>query len=222
MDIPKIIHQIWIGPNKKPTMWMDTWKNDYMNKHNEYTYIEWNEENITDTLNKYPKIKHMYECETEWCGKADLLRYIILFEYGGIYIDADSVWVNGKSLTPLIDLATNTGIFAGIEPDKEWIANGVIGCTKSNTNMKTIIEKLEEIYVIYYKLRKRKGVSKVTGPLFFSKCVQDKITILPSVYFYPVTWHGITDKNLHEKIKIPIESYMFQYGYTTNNFKNIL
>lgn len=53
--------------------------------------MEWNDDNIKDILNKYPKIEQMYNAEKEWCGKADLLRYIILFEYGGIYIDADGI-----------------------------------------------------------------------------------------------------------------------------------
>jgi len=27
MSIPKIIHQLWIGPKIPPTKFMDTWKN---------------------------------------------------------------------------------------------------------------------------------------------------------------------------------------------------
>ena len=30
-NIPQIIHQIWIGPNKKPVRYMKTWYNDYIN-----------------------------------------------------------------------------------------------------------------------------------------------------------------------------------------------
>ena len=31
MNIPKIIHQIWIGPNKRPDIWMNSWKINYIN-----------------------------------------------------------------------------------------------------------------------------------------------------------------------------------------------
>lgn len=121
----------------------------------------------------------------------------------------------------MIDLAKDTGIFAAIEPDQQWIANGVIGCSKNNIHMKTIINKLEDISMNYSQIRTRKGVSKVTGPLFF-RCIQDKITVFPSVYFYPISWHKVTNLNAHKEIKISEESYMFQYGYTTNNLENYL
>jgi hypothetical protein len=35
----KIIHQIWIEPNKKPDIWMNTWSVDYTNKHTGYGKI---------------------------------------------------------------------------------------------------------------------------------------------------------------------------------------
>ena len=31
--IPKIIHQIWLGPNKRPDIWMNTWKIDYIKQN---------------------------------------------------------------------------------------------------------------------------------------------------------------------------------------------
>jgi hypothetical protein len=43
------------------------------------------------------------------------------------------------------------------------------------------------------------------------------ITIFPSIYFYPISWHNINDCEFHKKIELPKESYTFQYGYTTNN-----
>ena len=38
--IPKIIHQIWIGPKPAPTNLMNSWKN----KHPDFEYILWNEQ----------------------------------------------------------------------------------------------------------------------------------------------------------------------------------
>jgi mannosyltransferase OCH1-like enzyme len=150
-----------------------------------------------------------------------MLRYLILYEYGGIYIDADSVWVNDKDLTELINKTSKGNVFCGIEPGSNWIANGVIGCTKNNEIMKCVIDKLSELNQKYVKLRKWMGVSKVTGPLFF-KFIQDKVTVFPSNYFYPIHWKGISDVNSHKNTKIPDESYMFQYGYTTNNLGSVI
>lgn len=38
-SIPRIIHQIWIGPKPAPTKFMDTWKD----KHPDFEYIRWTE-----------------------------------------------------------------------------------------------------------------------------------------------------------------------------------
>ena len=34
--IPKIIHQIWIGPKKRPDIWIKTWSEDYINKFKDF------------------------------------------------------------------------------------------------------------------------------------------------------------------------------------------
>ncbi|QKF94412.1 putative mannosyltransferase OCH1 [Fadolivirus algeromassiliense] len=48
MNIPKIIHQIWIGPNKPPIMWINTWKVDYINKYPDWQYKLWTEKEINE------------------------------------------------------------------------------------------------------------------------------------------------------------------------------
>ena len=86
MIIPKIIHQIWIGPNKIPKIWMDTITN-FCNKYN-YQYILWDDNtvnNFTLTNKKY------YDIEKTFNGKSDILRYEILYNYGGIYIDGEKL-----------------------------------------------------------------------------------------------------------------------------------
>ena len=40
--IPKILHQIWIGPKAAPSNLMRSWKE----KHPEFEYILWNEDEI--------------------------------------------------------------------------------------------------------------------------------------------------------------------------------
>ena len=42
--IPKIIHQLWIGPKEPPTKFMDTWKN--IHEKEGFEYIRWNEEEM--------------------------------------------------------------------------------------------------------------------------------------------------------------------------------
>ena len=101
--IPKIIHQIWIGPNKCPYIWINTFKIDYINKNPEYQYFLWTEDNIDSLFNDFPIYRIVYDLETTYNGKSDILRYLILYIHGGIYIDADSVWINEKSFDSLLE-----------------------------------------------------------------------------------------------------------------------
>lgn len=224
--IPKIIHQIWIGPKVPPYIWINTWKNDYMEKHDYYEYNLWDNESVEEILNKYPRIKIIYEKEELYCGKADILRYLILYEYGGIYIDADSVWVNNKCLDYLIDNTNVGGIFAAFEPKTNHFTNGVIGCTKNNEHLWKVIEHINE-YTPRRYMNKRvyTGVSKMTGPFLFNSYFKEgeNITRYPENYFYPKGWHGIKTVDYHKNLKLPKECYMFQYGLSTNkiDYENI-
>lgn len=86
--IPKILHQIWIGTKPAPTNLMSTWKD----KHPDFEYILWTEQEIqkrglqlvsTEKINMIPEIN----------GKADIIRWEILYQYGGYFVDADSICI---------------------------------------------------------------------------------------------------------------------------------
>ncbi len=121
LKIPKIIHQIWIGPRKKPDLWMDTWNIKYIQKYPDFEYVLWDNNNINQVLAKYPKISKVFWTEKHWHGRADILRMLILYEHGGIYIDADSVWINDKNLEELINITNDSGVFAGNTPGANFI-----------------------------------------------------------------------------------------------------
>ena len=103
MPIPKIIHQIWIGPNPRPAKLMATFRD----KHPDFEYILWTEEEIVRRGFKLEN-QAAYDSMEQWCGKADILRWEILYRYGGIYQDADSV-----CLEPFDDILLSTHAFAG-------------------------------------------------------------------------------------------------------------
>ena len=218
--IPKIIHQIWIGPDKKPDIWINTWKNDYLQQNPDYQYMFWGEEEIDN----FPlKNKHIYNQSRFYNEKSDIARYEILKHYGGIFIDADSLWINkpNNSLDKILDQSTSA--FSAYEPmNKTIIANGVIGFEKDHIILNNMIDFIHNNYFhLKSKHNRDRDVWRVTGTEVFTNIVnQFKLytTILPSYYFFPESFH---QNNLHLDIntfptKYP-KSIMFQYGYTTNN-----
>lgn len=117
MKIPKIIHQIWIGPKPAPSRWMRSWRK----KNPDWKYIlwdnnlcfsrTWRNQKIIDfyikTYNTKVHRKGIYEKDVfitsqgvlktgsaatyfAWHVIADVLRYEILHEYGGFMPGADS------------------------------------------------------------------------------------------------------------------------------------
>ena len=71
--IPKIIHQIWIGPRPAPTKLMDTWRE----KHPGFEYIRWSEDEIKNRGLPLSCPHRINEME-EMAGKADIIRWEIL------------------------------------------------------------------------------------------------------------------------------------------------
>jgi len=179
MRIPKIIHQIWIGPKPAPKF-MHTWK-DF---HPDYEYVLWNEEKIEKDL--FPMInQHIYDLYGEeenqiWNGRSNPLRYEILYKYGGIYIDADS-----KCLRRLDDNLLDSDFFAAYINEKkrnDRIATGVIGSIPKHEIMKKCIEEINK------KDKIERPSFKFVGPVFFTNVVKKynfKFKIYPSHYFYP-------------------------------------
>ena len=221
MEIPKIIHQIWLGPNKRPDIWMNSWKNDYINKYPEWTYKLWTEKEIDelDLINK-----KQYNNEKFYNGKSDIARYEILYKFGGIFIDADSLWIQ-NSLNDILERSKISGMFCAEEPVNKWsIANGVIGFTKEHPILQNMINHISNNYFnLKKKLKKEREIWQVTGTKPFTEIVKkyDNTLILESYYFYPESFHQ-NNLNLNSKDfpKLYPNSIMFQYGYTTNNILN--
>lgn len=83
--IPKVIHYVWFGNNKKSKSikkCIKSWKKYCP----DYKIIEWNEKNYNVKKNRY-----MYEAykAKKWAFASDFARYDILNRCGGVYLDTD-------------------------------------------------------------------------------------------------------------------------------------
>lgn len=196
--IPKIIHQIWIGPHPMPTELMSSWKT--MNP--DWEYKLWTEQNIPVLYNKkqYNEIK-------SYAGKADILRLEILFQFGGIYLDADSL-----CLQPLTENFLRYHFFACYENEKArpgLIANGVIGSQPNHPLLSQLIESVHSIEDV-----NKDQAWIIVGPMLFTKVLKQymvfnkPIKIFPSHLFYPVHCTGLSYAG---RGKV----YAMQYWHTT-------
>ena len=214
MYIPKIIHQIWIGPNKRPDCWMDSVR-DFC-KDFGYEYKLWDDASVSS----FQMINRLiYDLHPMYNAKADILRYELLVHYGGVYIDADSVIIRPEKFNRLLsEFNEDAGI--AFEKDNEFMCNGVC-ISKPNSKFFTAC-----IYAIPTRnFDQHPWVA--TGPMLVSDVYnvggkQFGVKVYPSKTFYPIPWHGINSIDVHKTMTIPEESVMFRYGYSTNNLEKYI
>jgi hypothetical protein len=186
--IPKIIHQIWIGPKKRPEILMKTFKKQYnpiiLDNPNinltedRWYYILWDEEKIE----KYLTIvnRHQYNKNITYNGKSDILRYEILYQYGGIYFDADCI-----CFKKIPEHFLSYKLFSVYENEKKrpgLIANGILGSVKECDIMIKCIKKISG-------LKKLEPACNYLGPYLLTDMIgkSNNILINPSYVFLP-TW----------------------------------
>lgn len=84
----KTIHQMWSDDNIPPKLvdWRATW----IDHHRDWNHVFWTDESIEKLIEeKFPELMGLYlryECNI---SRSDMSRYLILYEYGGLYCDLD-------------------------------------------------------------------------------------------------------------------------------------
>lgn len=184
-QIPKIIHQLWIGDKPPPTKMMDTWKN--MNP--EYEYIRWTEELLRERGIKFECKKRIRDM-TEINGQADIMRWELLYRFGGVFIDADSF-----CLRPIDDHLMKAKAFAGWEHEvvrPGLIATGTMGFPPNHPLPLAAIEWIKANEVNMEKCKQ--AAWQTVGPGLLTRMYNagfgKDMTIFPSHYFLPVHCTG--------------------------------
>lgn len=218
-QFPRIIHQIWLGPRPRPDHWMNSWKYDYIRQFPHWQYRLWSEKDFRDF--EFTRSRAYQELST--AGKSDLLRYKILHQYGGIYIDSDSLFINSTGLDPLVPDVQATGLLLAEEPfqpDKGLlIANGVMAALPGNPLLDYLLNRA--IARVNHALENGDELVawQMTGPLMVTQVIRhiQTVKILPHIYFYPEYWNtsrywSYTKNELEQTYP---HSIMFQFGLST-------
>ena len=164
---------------------MDTWKD--MNPS--FEYMEWNDDNLK---NRRFYNKRQIDDMESYNGKCNIMRYEILFKYGGFFIDADS-----ECIAPLDDYLFDVPRFTCYENEIKGITNGVkllssgyMASEKGDGFMELCIREIHE------KDLKGKLSHHTIGNLFLANMVakypEFPMTIYPSYFFIPKHGTGET------------------------------
>jgi len=196
--IPKILHIIWLGP-KVPPMVSKGCMRSIAEQLPDWEIKLWTDKDIQllDLQNR-----QYFEEETNYGAKSDILRYELLYKFGGVYIDIDIEVV--KSLTQLNHAYE---FYAGLEAgdNEAIIGNSIIASIPGHPIMKDCIDQIKEHR---YQMVDWKVVDR-TGPKHFEQsvlrgsqhCDQGKFILFPKSFFYPISHCNRTEKNLQRYIK---------------------
>lgn len=193
--IPKIIHRMWLDKNINDNNYAPSKYDKFIktfNKHNKEFAVEfWNMTRVKNLFDKYPcisKYKSMWYSLPNHIQKCDVARFIILYLFGGIYIDLDFVCF--KNLSPLL----NREILLVFEPiehseiHKDQIErrlyNGFIGSVPNHPFW------LEWLDFIIESLKRTSDVLQTSGPVnfrvFFNQSIYTNIEIVSTCDILPL------------------------------------
>jgi mannosyltransferase OCH1-like enzyme len=203
--IPKIIHQVWIndtflGNPKKdvPEKWnqsIELWKK----YHPEWIHILWTDEMIESYLSSYhPYIIEHYKNYEYLIQRADMIRYFILYDYGGVYCDLDLYPV--KNIEKYIKGSYDHFVYSA---GSDVIINAFMISPKGSLIMKEIQTKIKDIKIPWFCLGKHLKVMFSTGPNFLYNILLNTkypYIVLSRKLFYP--YSSSEDKMINNETEI--------------------
>lgn len=218
--IPKIFHFIWITKNifNEESYFPDHIKcqiQTYKKINPDFQIKLWTNKEIRNLFNKEKELyinninisKKFFNIKTKLVQKTDILRMVILYKYGGIYCDSDTICVGEfKELL-------NKQFFIGEEKAKctEHMHNRYSVTTNMHYINNTIIgvKRKSNICEQYAnRLLKTKNIKRISyGPNLIEETLYfiDPLdyTILSSEYFFPfVYFQTIKDMRMTKNTKI--------------------
>jgi mannosyltransferase OCH1-like enzyme len=184
------VHQIWVGPDPLPEQYA-AYTRTWQDLHPGWEYRLWTDDNLPAMRNR-----HVYDRAAELVPpvnigqfRADVLRYELLWSFGGMYVDVDF-----ECLTNLEHLLEEVEAFAAWEVQDQWIANGLMGAEPGHPFIDRLITGLPAS--AEHHKGQRPNIS--VGPQYLTRLYRrhpDELTVLPTRLFYPYLYSDIgTDR----------------------------
>ncbi len=172
MLIPRIFHQIWVGPDPFPEEFA-AYQTTWIRHHPEWELRFWTEENLPADLER----KETYELLRRPAERADILRLELLHRHGGVYVDVDF-----ECLRPLDPLLEDVDFFAGYRKPRRP-NNAILGSVPGHPVLAQAIREIRP-RTTYGPVDKKR-----TGPLFLRRLLREhpEVTIFEQAVFYPWT-----------------------------------
>ena len=178
--IPKVFHQVWVGPDDPPAesgRFRETW----LRHHPDWEIRLWGDNDFG-----WLKNRALFERATSYTQKADIAKYELIERYGRVYLDFDM-----ECLKPITDLCSGVDLFAGWEPDG-GINVAIFGATPNHRFLREVVATMPAWCLIHGNDR----VDIQTGPELLTHVAirqgwtaRRGVTFFPTHFFYPYNWN---------------------------------
>ncbi len=174
MRIPKLFHHIWLGGKPLPAQF-GAWRSGWVAKHPGWESRLWTDDNLPPMVNRT-----QFDAAKNPAQASDILRYELLQQSGGVYIDTDF-----ECLKPIEPILGGLDGFAA-EQDDTTIASGIMGAIPNHPLINEIVAALPT------SMAKGGGQVTTTGPgLLTAHCRgRDDFKIFNRRWFYPIHYSG--------------------------------
>jgi len=199
MEIPKIIHQVWSGVDGPLPDYFSSLAKTWRDNFPDWEYLVWDNKMMTDfVITVFPEYKYIYDSFPFNVQRWDAIRYLILYEMGGMYVDFDyeclenfDFLVKDKTCCFAQEPSSHCRVFK--RPIDFVFNNALMLSTKRHPFMKKIIESIFVQKSLEYKGdSKEMCVLNTTGPwklidLYEAISYEDKqdIYMMPAKYVTP-------------------------------------
>ena len=183
MSIPPIIHQIWWQGYSNIPIKMLEYRKTWKKNHKSFRFILWNRqsfENLLYILNN-PLYNTIYHDLPIMIQKIDFCKYIVLYHYGGIYVDMDTI--SEKPLGSLLNISdlVVSKLIIYKHLNIKLINNGVLFAKPRHVFFNYVL--LEIYYSRHKKLYQTNDlyIMETTGPLAFTRATINYIQSNPNI-----------------------------------------
>jgi len=181
--IPKIIHQVWLGsPVPEEYTWLQrTW----IDHHKAWEYRLWTDTEAEEFMKAQDPLLYQYYTDaTNYGEKSDILKWLIIYTYGGLYTDIPDY----ECLHSLELLHHCYDFYTGVQPlDTSLVQLGaaLFAAQPRHPILRHCIETLQQDHHYVQIVQK-------TGPIHFTRSfcavapqLDTPVVALPASYFYP-------------------------------------
>jgi len=173
----KTFHRIWIPRDAEDTIpekFEEFWAR-LQELHPDWKFRTWDDPSKIKMQNRAE-----FDAATTAAGKADVLRYEILFRFGGCYIDTDV-----EPLRSFDELLADERPFVAWE-DANLLCPTVMGAPKGSPAVRALLDALP----LWFAAHPNDQPNMQTGPYFLTEQwrFREDVRRLPPITFYPIPW----------------------------------